>query len=156
MQAKDDQEYMLLMPVSPADLKMPINVEGATCWLVARARPVAGSTTARELEGMTLFQDTPLCDEIIAMEMAVEDFFKRMRQHGLTGVLDAGEIRAYARTPLDFCDGVSNHISDAIPDIEDPDARDDDFDNHPLSPLREAMVDHCPEYSGSDAPALEL
>jgi hypothetical protein len=45
-------------------------------------------------------------------------------------------------------DVLTGMISDVIPDLEENDARDDDFDCHPLSEIREAFADLAPSYHG--------
>lgn len=45
-------------------------------------------------------------------------------------------------------DVLTEMISDGIPDLEEEDARDDDFDCHPLSEIREAFADLAPSYHG--------
>lgn len=48
-----------------------------------------------------------------------------------------------------LCEDLTEAISDDIPSIEEEDARDDDFDNHPLSPIRDALVDVSPNFGGN-------
>lgn len=142
-------EYILLMPVAQVGGKVsPVNAEGSSTWFVANARPAEGSTTDRILEEATTYHDTSLCEPGYSLRTAVEDFFIRMRISGLSGVLDAGEIRHFGETPLDFCQALTEHIHDDLPDSDAEDFREDDFDNHPLAELREAMIDFCPEYHG--------
>lgn len=44
-------------------------------------------------------------------------------------------------TPARLCDYLTTRIHDEIPGHDDPeDFREDDFDNHPLAPLREQLV----------------
>ena len=143
------------MPVEREDSLEPGSVMGASAWIVSIARPVPGSTTARRHETLVTHADGPEADEGDALAAAVADFFGRMRETGLPGVLDAREIRGWRGTPLDFCCLLTEEISDDLPDIDDPDFRDDDFENHHLAELREAMVDACPEFSGEPAPTLE-
>lgn len=47
------------------------------------------------------------------------------------------------------CEELTQAISDGIPSIEEEDARDDDFDNHPLTPIRDALVDVSPNFGGN-------
>lgn len=47
------------------------------------------------------------------------------------------------------CEELTEAISDGIPSIEEEDARDDDFDNHPLTPIRDALVDVSPNFGGN-------
>lgn len=112
--------------------------------IVATARPKPGSRTERVLTEVNEYA----ADDVNA---AVVDFFERMRDHHRPGVLDTASLRAYRDTPLAFCERLTEEINEDIPDGQDPDARDDDFDNHPLADLREAMVEASPEFSGEDA-----
>ena len=52
-----------------------------------------------------------------------------------------------------LCEALTETIADDIPSIEEEDARDDDFDNHPLCPNRDALVDVSPNFGGN-APDL--
>lgn len=52
-----------------------------------------------------------------------------------------------------LCEALTETIADDIPSIEEEDARDDDFDNHPLCPIRDALVDVSPNFGGN-APDL--
>ena len=112
--------------------------------IVATARPKPGSRTERVLTEVNEY----VADDVNA---AVVDFFERMRDHHRPGVLETASLRAYRDTPLAFCERLTEEINEDIPDGQDPDAREDDFDNHPLADLREAMVEASPEFSGEDA-----
>lgn len=52
-----------------------------------------------------------------------------------------------------LCEALTETIVDDIPSIEEEDARDDDFDNHPLCPIRDALVEVSPNFGGN-APDL--
>lgn len=106
---------------------------------VARARP--GTLNERDLEQVRTW---PAAE----MGVATAAFFDLMRETGYGGVVDMPEVRAWCDTPLAFCEQFTADIADDLPDLLEDDARDDDFDNHLLSPLREAMVNACPEFSG--------
>lgn len=147
--------YVLLMPMGEDGMRSPGKAVEAQTWAVAIARPVPGNTTKRAHSEITLHCHGTPCADGEALAPAVRDFFDRMREMGLPGVLDAQEIRKHCATPLDFTCLLTEEIADDLPDLEDEDALDDDFDNHPLSPLREAMVDACPEFSGEEPPAAD-
>ena len=53
----------------------------------------------------------------------------------------------------ELCEALTCAIVDDIPSIEEEDARDDDFDNHPLCLIRDALVDVSPNFGGN-APDL--
>lgn len=65
-----------------------------------------------------------------------------LRIVSLDHVFECGDID-------DACEDLTAAISDDIPSIEEEDARDDDFDNHPLSPIRDALVDVSPNFGGN-------
>ena len=48
-----------------------------------------------------------------------------------------------------LCMALTEVIVDDIPSIEEEDARVDDFDNHPLAPIRDALVDVSPNFGGA-------
>lgn len=48
----------------------------------------------------------------------------------------------------ELCEELTCVIADGIPSIDEEDARDDDFDNHPLTPIRDALVDVSPNFGG--------
>lgn len=121
--------------------KMAAITEGNPTIVVAISVPREGSNTERDLSDVLEYTD----DDI---DNAVKDFFGRMTETGLPGVLDTPEVRVHQKDPLAFCEALTETIIDEVPDNDDPDARDDDFDNHPLSLLREVMVDNCTEFSG--------
>lgn len=149
------EKYVFLMPVETDESRDPGSAAGASAWVVSIAGPTPGSTTARNHENLIVHSDGAEARDGDAMEAAVTDFFGRMRETGLPGVLDAQEIRGWQDTPLDFCCLLTEAIADDLPDVDDPDFRDDDFENHHLAPLREAMVDACPEFSGEPAPSFD-
>lgn len=145
---QEDDRHVLLKPLRAGEDALSGDASGtpeaatAARWLVAVAIPDPGSTVRRILSEVSVH------DGHKALEGAIRDFFGRMRQDGLPGVLDAADIRIHGATPLDICNDITFEIHDDLPDIEDPEARIDDFDAHPLTCLREAMIDACPEYSG--------
>lgn len=117
---------------------------GALRWCVAVAQPRPGSAVAWDMS------DTTLHDGDAAVQDAARDFLSRMEATGLSGLIDTAEARIRGDTPLEICNAATEAIHDDIPDVDDPEARVDDFDAHPLSELREALVDACPAYSGED------
>ena len=78
-----------------------------------------------------------------------------MRRHGLPGILDTPEYKGFRKTPHSFCVLLTEEISEGLLDNADGKSRDDIFKDHILSPLRQAMIDACPEFSGEtlDVPA---
>lgn len=66
-------------------------------------------------------------------------------------VMEVGRRRTMSHPDiLGLAQHMTEWIIDDLPDIFDPedeDARDDDFDNHPLAELREALVDYS-DYGG--------
>lgn len=139
MSEKTTESYALLEALNAAGNAG--SVENPAQWRVSMARPEPGSKTVRILSQRASFEPADV-------EKAVKTFFDMMRNESLPGVLDTAEFRGFSDTPLAFTELLTEEISDDIPEIGEEDARDDDFDNHPLSELREAMVDVCPEYSG--------
>lgn len=116
-------------------------------YCVCQARPVPESRDQRHETGI---RHHPVDEDI-----AIADFFSRMRSSGLPGVIDLPDLRLHAPTPLAFCEDLTTHIWQNIEDEQadgDIESRVDDFDNHPLSPLREAMVNASPEYQGEEPP----
>ena len=138
---KNHPEAHVYMTSRGEDGKMAEITKGNPTIVVAIAVPRAGSNTERDLSDVREYPEEDV-------EEAVKDFFGRMTETGLPGVLDTPEVRAHQKDPLAFCEALTETIIDQVPDNDDPDARDDDFDNHPLSLLREVMVDNCPEFSG--------
>ncbi|MFX4299839.1 hypothetical protein [Pseudosulfitobacter pseudonitzschiae] len=137
-----DQTRYILLEYITADGEIANSVEQRSAsWRVSEAEPLPESTTQRLRAGAKTYDRE-------AVEDAVIDFFTRMRRSSMTGVLDTGNLRAWHENPLDFTCRLTEEINDDLPDIDDEDFRDDDFDNHPLAPLREAMVENCPEFSG--------
>lgn len=147
MSRKPDEDYALLECITRDD-KIAISVDAADVrWRVSTAKPAPGSLTERIRTDISIFEDDDIGD-------AVKAFFERMREQGLPGVLDTGNLRAWHETDLDFTTRLTEEIADDLPDIDEDDFRDDDFENHPLAPLREAMVDNCPAFSGEE-PSIE-
>ena len=138
---KNHPEAHVYMTSRGEDGKMAAITEGNPTIVVAIAVPRAGSNTERDLSDVQEYTDEDI-------DNAVKDFFGRMTDTGLPGVLDTPEVRAHRADPLSFCESLTETILDEVPVNDAPDARDDDFDNHPLSLLRETMVDNCPEFSG--------
>lgn len=141
MPDKPKDLYILLECITPTGYLAPHIDDLGSSWRVSLASPTEGSLTDRDREDVETYPRD-------AVEEAVGDFFTRMKTQDLPGVLDTGNLRAHHVSTLDFTSRLTEEISDDLPDPEDEDARIDDFDNHPLAPLREAMVDKCPEYSG--------
>lgn len=144
------EKYVFLMPVEAGNTHTPGDTASATAWLVSIAHPASGSIDARNHEALTVHGDTPTSRDGDAMTNAVVDFVRRMKETGLPGVLDAADIRLHDVEPINFCHRLTERIIDDIDNAPGGDVRDDDFENHPLAPLREAMVDACPEYSGME------
>lgn len=141
MNDEANNRYILLECIN-ADGEIASSVElAATRWRVSEAEPVPGSQTDRTRHDVTTHDRE-------AVEEAVKEFFDRMKDMQLPGVIDTGNLRAWHDNALDFTCRLTEEINDDLPDVDAENFRDDDFDNHPLAPLREAMVDNCPEFSG--------
>ena len=141
--APDETPYVLMTSVE-TDGKLAKITDSNSLIRIAMARMKPGSLTDRILDDVKDYASDD-------MQIAVIDFFDRLRASGLSGVLDTPEVRVRQKDPLGFCHAMTEEIWDMIDSENDEDVRDDDFDNHPLSPLRECMVDASPEFGGGDA-----
>lgn len=147
--AEQDPRHVLMMPIGTEDMEKPGDVNEAMSWIVSIAAPGAPGTQSRIHVDLARHLDDPFIAES-ALSSAVRDAFARMEATGLPLVLDAADVRIFADRPVDACCRMTEKILEGIDEGPAEDFRDDDFENHPLADLREAMVDACPEYSGQD------
>lgn len=115
-----------------------VKADGQGDWQITWLRPDVGL-----IQDLTRFEIADPQDDV----QAVARFFTVMRDLSVPGEILTADLAMTSASPMGFTDGLTQAIHDATPDGEDPDARDDDWDNHQWSSLREAMVDNCPEYS---------
>lgn len=144
MRDQSDKTPYAFLTARGADGQMT-QTDTAHEWVVATARPAEGSLSARELSGERHFADAT---------KAVRAFFALMKT-GMSGVIDTSNLREYEDSPLAFTETLTDKVSEACDEIDEEDERADDFDNTAFSELRDAMVDHCREYSGED-PEIDL
>lgn len=148
MNTSNDHRLVSLMPIRAPESRKPSNAENSHIWVVGILDLSDQSGDARKFEHEQVYHEITGPEDGDALYVAVQEFFNIMRDTGLSGVLDAGEARIQRDSPLDFCNALTSHIHDDLPDVDAEDFQDDDFDAHPLAMLREFMVEHCPEFSG--------
>lgn len=119
--------------------------DAAALWRVSTVDAATNRETFRIRGEPRTFED---------VSEAVGAFFDRMRAGEMPGVLDSEDLRACHETPLDFTFRLTEEVSDEMDEIDEADARVDDFDGADLAALREAMVIACPEFGGG-APSPE-
>lgn len=122
--------------------------DASSVWVVSTSTPRPGSLIERDHADPASF-----AEGASRIEEAVQEFFRRMRDTGFPGVLDTADLRAWHATPLDFTQRLTEELADECDDIDEDDQRLDDFDNGKFAPLREAMVDACPEFTGEEPDA---
>lgn len=137
----EKDQYILMTAVDESGAIANISVDNSIV-TVSVAEPKPNTNGERITSDVAEYRGDP--------KSAVEDFFRRIKSTGMPGVLDTAEVRIHAKEPLDFCNKITEEIHEDIPEMDEDDSRDDDFENHPLSELREAMVEACPEYSGEE------
>lgn len=124
-------EYALLRAVSPGGRLTDMDVAGRI-WEVSIAWPKPGSNTEREQRELFTSTET---------EEAARHFIALL-DGGLKGVIDSANVRIFdIASATELGDKLTDAVMDACDEIPEEDARDDDWDNTPVSELRDTVMD---------------
>lgn len=127
-------------------------IRGADCLRIeARSGDALGSIDA--LTGWRISGDGNAPETYEDEAALAQDVARRLAAGGLSVRLISLEHVIEVEDIDSLCEALTETIADDIPSIEEEDARDDDFDNHPLCPIRDALVDVSPNFGGN-APDL--
>lgn len=124
-------EYAFLRAVSPEGQLCDMDVAGRI-WEVSIAWPKSGSNTEREMRDVFTSTDT---EEAARHYIALLD-------GGLKGVIDSANVRIFDITSAtELGDKLTDAVMDVCDQIPEEDARDDDWDNTPVTELRDTVMD---------------
>lgn len=124
-------EYALLRAISPEGQLCDMDVAGRI-WEISIAWPKPGSNTEREMRDVFTSTDT---------EEAARHYTELL-DGGLKGVIDSANVRIFdIASATELGDKLTDAVMDACDEIPEEDARDDDWDNTPVSELRDTVMD---------------